>query len=163
MHALVRLFSGTTCRDSNLVGHDKRGIKTDTELTDQVRILLLVAAQFGKEFPRARLGNRAQIIDDLVAAHADAVVADRQRAGILVVADADLQIGIAFEQRGVVQRLEAQFVASIRRVGDQLAQENLAVGIQRMDHQLQKLFDFRLKPHRFAIGYSILGHTKSPK
>jgi len=48
MHALVRLLSGTAGRDSDLVCHDERRIKADAELPDQVRILLLVAAQLGK-------------------------------------------------------------------------------------------------------------------
>ncbi len=115
-HTLIRLLSGAARRDGNLVGHDERGIETDPELADQVRVLLLVAAQLGKEFPGPGFRDRAQIADDLVSAHADAVVADRDGPGILVVTDAYLQVGIVLEQLVVMQRLEAQFVAGIGSV-----------------------------------------------
>jgi len=48
---------------------------------------------------------------------------DGQRSCILVVADADMKIGVAFKQCRVVQRLEAQLVAGVRCVGYQFAQE----------------------------------------
>ena len=56
---------------------------------------------------------------------------------------------IVLEQRVVGQRLEAQLVARIRRVGDQLAQEDLLVGVQGVDHQIEELLDFGLEAEGF--------------
>ena len=63
-----------------------------------------------------------------------------------------LQLEVVLEQRLVVQRLEAQLVAGVRRVGDQLAQEDLAVRVQRMDHELQELPDLGLEAQGLAVG-----------
>ena len=64
------------------VGDDEGRIEADAELADQLRILLLVAGQALEELGGARLGDGAQVRDRFVAAHADAVVADRQGAGL---------------------------------------------------------------------------------
>ena len=50
-----------------------------------------------------------------------------------------------FVQAGVVQGLEAQLVAGVRGVGDQLAQEDFLVGVQRMGDEVQQLGDFGLE------------------
>ena len=131
--------------DHDLIGHDEGRIETDAKLADQLRVLLLVAGQAVEKGTRAGLGDRADALHDLVARHAHAVVADGDRAVVLVLLDPDLQLGIAFEQRIVLEALEAQRVQRIRRVGDQFAGEYLLVRIHRMDHQLQQLFHLGLK------------------
>ena len=80
----------------------------------------------------------------------------------LSIADADVEVGCVLEQRVVVQRLEAQLVAGVGRVGNQFAQENLAVGIQRVDHQVQQLFHFGLESQRLAAGGGGFGHRFPP-
>jgi hypothetical protein len=65
---------------------------------------------------------------------------------------ADLQVGRVLEQRGVVQRLEAQLVAGVRGVRDQLAQEDLLVRVQRVGDEVQDLLDLGLE------GVGVLGH-----
>ena len=82
--------------------------------------------------------------DHLVVRHADAVVADGDRARVLVVGDADLELGIVFVELGMVERLEAQLVGGVGRVRDELAQKDLRIAVQRMDHQLQELLDLGL-------------------
>jgi hypothetical protein len=60
---------------------------------------------------------------------------------------------------GVVQGLEAQLVAGVGRVGNQLPEEDLAVGIQRVDHQLQQLLDLGLEAEGFfGCGDGGVGH-----
>ncbi len=46
---------------------------------------------------------------------------------------------------GVGERLIAQFLASIGGIGKQLAQENIAIRIDRMHHKMQQFGDIRLK------------------
>jgi hypothetical protein len=55
-------------------------------------------------------------------------------------------------QRGIGQALEAQLVGGVGGVGNEFAQENVLVGIQGMDHQLQQLFDFGLEAQGFFGG-----------
>jgi hypothetical protein len=70
---------------------------------------------------------------------------DAQRPGVLVEGDAHAQLGLIAIQAGVGQRLEAQLVAGVGGVGDQLAQEDFLVGVQRMRDQVQQLGDFGLE------------------
>ena len=78
---------------------------------------------------------------------------DGQRLGVLVEGDPHFQVGRVFEQLGVVQRLEAQLVAGVRRVGDQLAQKDLGVRVQRMRDEVQQLRNFGLERK------GLLGHV----
>ena len=86
-----------------------------------------------------RLGEGADQVDDLVARHADAVVADGQRARVLVHLDLDVQIGGVDVQVLVPQRFQPQLVQRIGGVRDQLPQERVLVGVDRVDHQVQQL------------------------
>src|SRR4029453_10190547 len=84
--------AGTARIDVDAVGDDEGGVEADAELTDELRVLLLVAGHAGEELGGAGLGDRAEVLDRLVAAHADAVVGDRggARRGIRVAADDEL-------------------------------------------------------------------------
>jgi hypothetical protein len=92
------------------------------------------------------------VLDDFLPAHADAVVADGQRARLAVEGDADHEVGVVFIECGIGQALEAQLVGGVGGVGNEFAQENVLVGIQGMDHQLQQLFDFGLEAQGFFGG-----------
>ena len=67
------------------------------------------------------------------------VIADGQRAAVLVRLDMDLQIVLRDADGGIGQAFEIALVAGVRRVGDQLTQEDLAVCIDRIDHQVKQL------------------------
>jgi hypothetical protein len=83
--------------------------------------------------------------DRLVAAHADAVVGDGDGARGLVEADLDFQFVVVAVQGVVVDSFKTQLVRCVGGVGDQLAQEDLLVRVQGVDHQLQQLFYFGLE------------------
>jgi hypothetical protein len=144
-HARVGRGAGAARLHRQPVGDDEAGIEADTELADQVGILLLLALEPGHEFARAALGDRAQVGDGLVGAHADAVVADRDRLRLGVEEHADLEVRGVLVQRRLVQRLETQLVAGVGGIGDQLAQEDLLVGVQRMGDEVQDLLDLGLE------------------
>ncbi len=129
---------------ADFLGDDKGGIEADAELADQLRVLGLVAAQGLEEFFGAGASDGAEVFDHLVAAHADAVVLDGQGAAGGVRDQLDAQ-GIAAQQFRPGQGLEAQLLAGIGGVGDQLAQEDFLVRVQRMDHQAQHLAGFCLE------------------
>ena len=87
----------------------------------------------------ARLGQRADQVHHLVAGHPDAVVADGQGAGLLVHLDLDVQIGGVDVEVLVAESLEPQLVQRVGGVRDQLPQEGVLVGVDRVDHQIQQL------------------------
>ena len=127
------------------VGHDERGVEADPELPDERRVLALVAGQGGQELPGPRLGDGPDVVDDLLAAHADPVVGHGDRPGVFVVADPDLQRALGLGELGVREQLEPEPVDGVGGVRDQLAEEDLLVAVQRMHHQVQDLDHFGLE------------------
>ena len=128
--------------DGDLFGHHERGIEADAELTDDVDVIALV---LGLEVKGAGPGNRAEVLLQLLLRHADAVIGDGQRAAVLVGLDVDFQVVLRDADGRVGQALEVALVAGVRCVGDQLTQEDLAVCIDRIDHQVKQLFALGLK------------------
>ena len=87
----------------------------------------------------------AERLDHLVAAHADAVVLDRDGPVVLVERDQDFgrrAIGVEF---GRGDRLVAQLLAGIGRIRDQLAQKHGLIRIDRVYHHVQQAGDVRLE------------------
>ena len=122
--------------------HHERRVEADTELADDVDVIALV---FGLEIQRAGARDGAEVLFELLFGHADAVVADGQRAAVLVGLDVDVQIVLADAHGGIGQAHEIALVAGVRRVGDQLAQKDFAVGVDRIDHQVEQFFALGLK------------------
>ncbi len=83
-HAVLRAQAGAARQHRDLVSHDKRGIETNAELADQIAVLGLVAGQGFEELARAGLGDCTDVLDHLLARHADAVIGDGQGARVLV-------------------------------------------------------------------------------
>ena len=150
------LLSGAPRQHVHFLGDDERTVEADPELADQRAVLALIAGQLREELLGAGLGDGAEVLDDFGAAHADAVVLDRHRRRILVELHEDVEVGIVGDQRIVLQRLEAQPVDGVGGIGDQLAQKNLPVRVQGVDHQLEQLAGFRLE----AEGLGGFGHGK---
>ena len=67
------------------------------------------------------------------------------------------RFGLVLVQRRLVERLEAQLVAGVRRVRDQLAQEDLLVGVQRVGDQVQQLLDLGLEGKGLFVHGSLSG------
>ncbi len=53
----------------------------------------------------------------------------------------DVKLRVGLQHRFVGERLEADLVERIGGVGDQLPQEDLLVGVERVDDQRQQLVD----------------------
>ena len=81
------------------------------------------------------------MVDHFLTVHPDTIIGDGQRAVVFVKRDAHAQLAIAFIQVRLGQRAETQLVGRIGGVGNQFTQENFFIGIKRMDHQVQKLFN----------------------
>ncbi len=140
-------LAGPAGHQLDALGGHERGVEADAELADQLRdrLLRLPLLQALGELAGAGLGDRPDVGDHLVAAHADAVVPDGQGARVAVRLQADLERLVAGEKLRLRQRLEAEPVEGIGRVRDQLAEKDLLVRVQRMDHQVEELLGLGLK------------------
>ena len=70
----------------------ERGVETDAELPDDLEPGVLVLGRLGvgfEELERTRAGDGAEVLDDLVAGHPDAVVFDGDGARVVVELDGD--------------------------------------------------------------------------
>ena len=82
------------------------------------------------------------MVNHFVAGHPYAVIGDGQRTLVFIERDTNAQFAITFVQVRVRERAETQLVRRIGGVRDKLTQEDFFIGIERMDHQVQKLFHF---------------------
>ena len=141
-------LAGAARHHRDPVGDHEGGVEADAELADELgRVLARLPALLEprQHLARAGLGDGAEVLDHLVAAHADAVVRDRERARRRVRFEADLEDLAAGVEVGRGERFEAQAVERVRGVGDQLAQEDLLVGVERVDDDVEELAGFRLE------------------
>ena len=127
--------------DLDLVGHEEGRVEADTELADHRDVHAVLDRLH--EGLGARLGDRAEVLDQLRLGHADTRVPDRERLVRPVGDDRDEHLGLRLEARRVGQRLVADLVERIRSVRDQLAEEDLLVRVERVDDQAKKLADVR--------------------
>ena len=102
---------------------------------------ILVLFVFRLEFQRAALCDDAEVLVKLLLRHADAVIADTQRAAVLIRRKEDLEV-VTIESRSAVrQGFIVKLIDRVARVGDQLAQKNLLMSINRVDHEIKKSFN----------------------
>src|SRR6266853_1928401 len=140
-HRLACGQSGAARQERDAVGDDERRIEAHPELPDETSVLRLVSRERLEELARPGLGDGADVVDHFLARHADAVVRYREGARLLVVGNADLEVGIRAVRGVAGKRLEAQLVGRVRGVRDQLPQEDLLVAVQGVDHQAEQLLD----------------------
>ena len=133
-------FAGLAGDDGDFIGDHEGRIEADAELADEVlvrAVCILGFLQFFQESLGAGLGDGAQVFHQILFVHAQAVIGDSQRVGIGVRRQMDFKGRVPFEKVAVGQRLVMQLVDSIGCVGNQFAQEDFVIRINRMDHQVQ--------------------------
>ncbi len=124
---------------AHLGGDHEARVEADAELADDVDVLALMLGVLLLEGLAARMRDGAEVLIELGLVHADAVVGDGDGAGVPVEGESDGEVLGAEVDRAVGKRLELQLVDGVARIGDQLAQEDLAVGVDRIDHEVEEL------------------------
>ena len=137
-----RLYCHTLC-------HHKCGVETDTELTDDLVVLCQIV--FLLELERTAVCDRTQMLFHLFLGHADTIIGNGQCACILVHRQRNLEVRLVHAHAVIGQRLKIQLVDSIAGVRDQFPEEDLLMGIDRMDHHVHQLFGFCLKLFLFHM------------
>ena len=133
--------------DGDLIGDHERGVEAHAELADDVDIGVLLVLFLGllTELVGARRRDDAEVVFKLFAAHADAVIRDRQRAVLLVDRHRDGKIAAVHADLVVRQRDVTELVDGVAGVGNDLAQEDLLVRVNRVDHQIEQTLRFCFK------------------
>mmetsp|Transcript_76811 Transcript_76811/g.222990 ORF Transcript_76811/g.222990 Transcript_76811/m.222990 type:complete len:357 (+) Transcript_76811:1210-2280(+) len=143
--ALVTLRRVASLRvDLDFVRDDESGVEADAELADDLARVRVAPLQ---EVQRPALCDGAEMGDELVVRHAHPCVLDRESALRLVDAQLDLQwqalIAHMVQLRCALH--EAQLLASIGGVGDELADEDLLVGVERLRYDVQQFLRLSLE------------------
>ena len=154
-------FTARLRDDANIGCNHERCIEANAELSDDIGVIGLV---FLLEGQRTALCDDAQIVFQLILRHADAVVRDGQRARIGVRGQADF-IAVFRNKRCIGQRTEMALVNRVARIGDQLAQENFLVRIDRVNHHVEQALGLCLEllfSHNMSI-LSVIKNTRSAR
>ena len=144
-HRCLRRCAGLAREHFYALGDDEGRVEADPELPDELRVLLLVARERLEELRRPRLRDRAEVGDRLLARHPDAVIPNGERARRRITVHPYGELCVLAEQLRLGNCLKAQAIVGIRGIGDQLAQEDLPMAVQGMDHQLEELAHLGLK------------------
>mmetsp|Transcript_3695 Transcript_3695/g.8574 ORF Transcript_3695/g.8574 Transcript_3695/m.8574 type:complete len:216 (+) Transcript_3695:168-815(+) len=136
--------------DLDPVGDQIGRVETNAELTNQIDIGGALAEGLD-EVARAGLGDSSEVVDELVAGHADAGVLDGNGSGVGI--GPDLDLGLDAGGGSVVgDAEEALLIAGISGVGDQFSQEDVLVGIQTVDDEVHHPSNLGLELERFLLG-----------
>mmetsp|Transcript_13844 Transcript_13844/g.28219 ORF Transcript_13844/g.28219 Transcript_13844/m.28219 type:complete len:405 (-) Transcript_13844:193-1407(-) len=142
------------------VGHHEPGIKAHPEFADDAlsdggvcpsssASQLRLHVHLLDEGLGARSGNGPQIAHHVVSRHADAGIRNGQRVGRLVGRDADFEgdgrviAAVAADFSGGLEM--AQFFEGVGGVGDEFAEEDFLVGVERVGHDVEELARFGLE------------------
>ena len=123
---------------------------------------LHVARQALDEGGGAGSRDGAEILDQLVMAHADAVVGDGEGVGLFLSGvRVTAELGSSAIRLRLGERQIAQPVAGVGRVGDQLAQEDFLLAVERVGDDVQQAADLRLEGPGFLL--AILPYRLRPE
>ena len=117
--------------DDHLVGHHKGAVEAQAEVADDAGALALaVLGVLGDEVGRAGEGHLGDVLDDLLLGHADAVVDEGERA-LLRIGDHVDAVGRIVLRLGLAVVYQPAILADgVAAVGDELAHEDVFIGIQ---------------------------------
>ena len=138
------VFAVTAAEHFHAVGQHESGIEPDAELADQGQVGFGVAREAVEKLQRSAVGDRAEVLDQLFAGHADPAVDDVEPSLFFVRLQADLQRAVA-AMRFICQLDMAHLVERVRRVRNQLADRDLAVLVERVREEMQELLDLGLE------------------
>ena len=131
-------------RDRDPVGDEEGGVEPDPEHPDHVDVVLLGRAERLHEVGRAGPGDCPEVADHVLLGHADAGVAHGQCLVVGIVLDLHLQLLRLAEQFRLGHAEEAYLVERVGRVGYQLAEEDVLVGVEGVDDDVEHLRHLRL-------------------
>mmetsp|Transcript_1825 Transcript_1825/g.3298 ORF Transcript_1825/g.3298 Transcript_1825/m.3298 type:complete len:301 (+) Transcript_1825:1307-2209(+) len=137
----------------NFISNKVSRVKSDTELSNHRDISS--SREGFHESLSSGLGNSSKVIDKISLGHTNTRVFNSKSVVGLISNQLDLHLRLGLEYGRVRERLVADFIKSVTRIGDKLTKENLLVGIESIDNQRKKLVDIG----RECVAFSFSGHV----
>jgi hypothetical protein len=123
--------------DLHTLGNEVGRVETDTELTDHADVG--TRRQGLHERLGTGLGDCSEVVDKVGLGHTDTGIPDGEGTLLLVGGDSDVKVLLRLELGRVGQGGISDLVKGIRRVRDELSQEDLLVGVEGVDDKVEKL------------------------
>ena len=142
-----------TAVNRHALGHHERRIKPDAKLPDQPRVRPLILGQLLHERLRARVRDGAEILDQLRVRHPHARVGERDRARLVIRGEGNRRGRVRLLDRRARSLREPQLLARVRAVGNQLANEDFFVRVQRVNDDVQQLLNLGLEVMFFGCAH----------
>merc|ERR1712039_725786 len=114
--------------NSNFIRHQVCGVEANAELADH-RNISPSGHRFHESFG-TRLGNGTKIVDELILRHSNARVVNTHGGVGLIWNDLDEEVWLRFNLLWVGDRLIADLVQGIRRIGDNFTQEDFLIRVE---------------------------------
>ena len=134
------VVAGALAQYLDPVSDHERRVEADPELPDQVGIGGCLPLDVIQEATRARASDGPQVLGQLLGVHADPGVGHRKRRALRAV---EIDVDPRHERKALVvvlgQRQVLEPVQRVGGVGDQLAQEDLPLRVQRVRDQMEEL------------------------
>lgn len=159
--ALLNLERATGCRapleaavvvvlgdNLDLLGDKVRGVEPDTKLTNEGDIGAL--GDHLHELLRARLGDRAEAVDQVGLRHADTSVTDDKNVVLLAWDDVNLEVLLLSKNAGARERGEVKLIESVGSIRDELTEEDLLRRVERVDDEIHQLRNLSLELKDFG-------------
>ena len=129
----------------HLICDHERRVKAHTKLTDEILWRVPTFLEGLEEGFGAGMRDGAEILDHLVVRHADAVIGDSDGLGVAVDGDVDIefQLGVLDVLLGTLD--DAHLLHRVGGVGNELAEEDLFVGVERVNDEIEQLLDLGLE------------------
>jgi hypothetical protein len=144
------LLAGLARHDGHAVRHHEGRVEAHAELADHFLVIDIPAVLLGllellEESLRAGLRDRADVLDELLLVHTDAIIGNRERMALLIRHEEDLEDVVPLEQIAVREALEMRLVDGVGSIRDELPQENLVIRVNAVNHEVKELLCLRLK------------------
>eukprot|EP01002_Notosolenus_urceolatus_P000011 NODE_1002_length_1625_cov_1658.740482_g827_i0.p2 GENE.NODE_1002_length_1625_cov_1658.740482_g827_i0~~NODE_1002_length_1625_cov_1658.740482_g827_i0.p2 ORF type:complete len:498 (-),score=145.06 NODE_1002_length_1625_cov_1658.740482_g827_i0:131-1471(-) len=128
---------------SDLLGNQVGGVETNAELANHGHVSTSLELLHKSLGPGASDGT--QVVDHVRLGHSNAGIEDGQGTLVLVRHDLNAELWLLPKGLLVLDGLKANLIQSVRRVGDQLTQEDFLVGVEGVDNQRHQLIDLGLE------------------
>mmetsp|Transcript_1462 Transcript_1462/g.2800 ORF Transcript_1462/g.2800 Transcript_1462/m.2800 type:complete len:312 (+) Transcript_1462:1404-2339(+) len=134
----------------HLIRNKVRRVESHTELSNHGNVRS--SRQRLHERLGSRLGNGSEVVNKIGLGHTNSGVLDGERVVGLIGDELDLELRLAVEDTAVREALVADLIERIGGVRDELAKEDLLVGVEGVDDQRKELVDVSGEGVAFGIG-----------
>ncbi len=142
----------------DLGGDHEGGVEAYAELADEVGVFLAALAEGFEEGLGAGVGDGAEVLGELGRAHAESGVLDDEGLGLVVGGEGDLELALGVVDILLGELEMAELFQGVGGVGNELADEDLLFGVERVDDDIEQLLDFGLELVGLGGGSGFGGH-----